>query len=163
MEIGTNVTNQQLPQPWPQLRVKHSLPHHAREAISDLAPGLSPGSAPVTSCFSHTRNAKGFTVPVSWPLQMLTPFPGSFPSFKIHLPCCLLYPVGSSPWCPSPILSLQLQALEMGLWIHFVSESGDPGVGRGLSKLLQTDLPGWVLCFKDSCGGTSRKVMPSLK
>lgn len=94
---------------------------------------------------------------------MLTPFLGSFPSFKIQLPCCLLYPVGSSPWRPAPILSLQLQALEMGLWIHFVSESGDPGVGRGLSKLLQTDLPGWVLCFKDSSGGTSRKVMPSLK
>lgn len=45
------------------------------EVICDQAPSLSPGSATVTSCFSHPRDARGLTTPASWLSANAVPLP----------------------------------------------------------------------------------------
>lgn len=64
---------------------------------------------------------------------------------------------------PLPFSPLQLEALEMGLWILSLLSQESLVRGWALSKLLQSDLPGWVWCFKNSPCGIQWKMMASLK
>lgn len=52
--------------------------------------------------------------------------------------------MGSSPPCSSPFSPLQLEALEVGLWILSLLSQESVVRGWALSKLLQTDHPGYV-------------------